>query len=201
MAPRTRRQAMAYRKGKGIMIEEEEPQRTDRAEESRSPDRESLASIMQPHEELVKSMEPGIDGAGPSRPNAQEARTTRPEVEVGGQPRPNSTTGVDMLRNSRAQDRERVNQEHLVAPNAPNRMEIVTPVYDLRTPFGGSRDIALVKEFMRYKPPEFDGRMDPLAAEDWIRKTEKILNTMRITNDDDRIRLASHQLDSEADQR
>src|SRR3954462_9406008 len=42
--------------------------------------------------------------------------------------------------------------------------------------------------------------MDPLAAEDWIRKTEKILNTMRIVNDDDRIRLASHQLDSEADQ-
>src|SRR3954464_9839872 len=42
--------------------------------------------------------------------------------------------------------------------------------------------------------------MDPLAAEDWIRKTEKILNNMRITNDEDRIRLASHQLDSEADQ-
>src|SRR3954465_10628219 len=70
MAPRTRRLAMADRKGKEIMIEEEEPQRTDRAEEPRSPDRESLASIMQPHEELVKSMEQGIDGAGPSRPNA-----------------------------------------------------------------------------------------------------------------------------------
>src|SRR4051812_35501808 len=56
MAPRTRRQAMADRKGKGIMIEEEEPQRTDRAEEPRSPDRESLASIMQPHEDLVRPM-------------------------------------------------------------------------------------------------------------------------------------------------
>src|SRR3954462_4842148 len=42
--------------------------------------------------------------------------------------------------------------------------------------------------------------MDPLAAEDWLRKTEKILTTMRIVNDDDRIRLASHQLDSKADQ-
>src|SRR3954465_7952522 len=90
--------------------------------------------------------------------------------------------------------------KQLGAASAPIPTEIVTPVYDLRTPFGGSRDIALVKEFMRYKPPEFDGRMDPLAAEDWIRKTEKILNTMRITNDDDCIRLASHQLDSEADQ-
>src|SRR4051794_27587649 len=42
--------------------------------------------------------------------------------------------------------------------------------------------------------------MEPLAAEDWLRKTERILNTMRITNDNDRTRLASHQLDSEADQ-
>src|SRR5256886_11457459 len=209
---------MADRKGKGIMIEEEEPQRTDRAEESHSPDRESLASIMQPHEELVRSMEQGIGGAGPSRPNVQEVRTAQPEVEVGGQPRPNPMTGVDMevlvqvmtdvardvmtdmLRTSNAQNQKRVNQEHLVAASVPVRTEIVTPIYDLRTPFGGSRDIALVKEFMRYKPPEFDGRMDPLAAEDWLRKTEKILNTMRITNDDDRVRLASHQLDSEADQ-
>src|SRR5438270_6315421 len=107
---------------------------------------------------------------------------------------------ADMLRETNAQNQERRNREHLVATSAPVPTEVVNPIYDLRTPFGGSRDIALLKEFMRYKPPEFDGRMDPLAAEDWLRKTEKILNTMRITNDDDRIRLASHQLDSEADQ-
>src|SRR3954468_1857122 len=216
MAPRTRRQAMVDQKEKGIMIEEEEPQRTDRAEEPRSPDRESLASIMQPHEDLVRPMGPGIDEAGPSRPNIQEVRPTQPEVEIGGQPRPNPTTGVDMevlvqvmtdvarnvmtdmLKETNTQNQERLNRERLAT--APARTEIVTPIYDLRTPFDGSRDIALVKEFMRYKPPEFDGRMDPLAAEDWLRKTEKILNTMRITNDDDRVRLASHQLDSETDQ-
>src|SRR5881628_2198904 len=102
MAPRTRRQAMADRKGKGIMIEGGEPQgaaagiepvinsftwdvhttrtnSTDRAEEPRSPDRESLASIVQPHEELVRAKEQGIDGAGPSQPKVQEVRTTRPE--------------------------------------------------------------------------------------------------------------------------
>src|SRR3954465_9578342 len=136
MAPRTRRQAMADRKGKGIMIEEEEPQRTDRAEEPRSPDRESLASIMQPHEDLVRPMGPGIDEAGHSRPNIQEVRPTQPEVEIGGQPRPNPTTGVDMevlvqimtdvarnvmtdmLRNTNAQNQERLNREHLVAANA-----------------------------------------------------------------------------------
>src|SRR3954471_4909372 len=83
----------------------------------------------------------------------------------------------------------------------PARIEIPTPPqYEHRIQFEGSRNLALMKEFMRYKPPEFDGRMDPKAAEDWLRKTEKILNTMRITMDDDRIRLASHQLDSEADQ-
>src|SRR3954470_21418833 len=89
MPPRTRRQAVADRKGKGITIEEEEPQRTDRAEEQHSPDRESLASIMQPHEDLVRPTGPGIDEAGPSWPNIQEVRPTQPEVEVGGQPRLN----------------------------------------------------------------------------------------------------------------
>src|SRR2546430_1062333 len=107
---------------------------------------------------------------------------------------------TDMLRDANAQNQERLNQEHPVTATAPIPTEIPPPIYDLRNPFDESRDLALVKEFMRYKPPEFDERMDPLAAEDWIRKTEKILNTMRITNDDDRIRLASHQLDSEADQ-
>src|SRR3954471_18210388 len=136
MPPRTQRQAMADRKRKGIMIEEE-PQRTDRAEEPLSPDRESLALIVQPHEDLVGPTGPGIDEAGPSRPNIQEARPTQPEVEVGGQPRPNPTTGVDMevlvqvmtdvarnvmtdmLRNSNAQNQERINPEQLGAASTP----------------------------------------------------------------------------------
>src|SRR3954470_23962851 len=67
MPPRTRRQAMADRKGKGVMVEEE-PQRTDRAEEPLSPDRESLASIVQPEVNQVGPTGLGIDGAGPSRP-------------------------------------------------------------------------------------------------------------------------------------
>src|SRR3954464_1846370 len=95
MPPRTRRQTMAERKGKGIMIEEE-PQRTDRAEEPRSPDRESLASIIQPHESLVGPMGPGVDEAGPSRPHVQEVRPTQLEIEIEGQPRPKPTAGVDM---------------------------------------------------------------------------------------------------------
>src|SRR3954464_4091528 len=76
MAPRTRRQAMADRKGKGVANEEED-QRTDRAEEPCSPDRESLASIVQPHEYPVRPTGPGVDEAAPSRPHDQEVRPTQ----------------------------------------------------------------------------------------------------------------------------
>src|SRR5438270_13341629 len=86
---------MAERKGKGIMIEEEPPM-TDRAEEPLSPDRGSLASIVQPHESLVRPTSIRIDEAGPSRPHVQEVRPTQPEKEIEGKPRPKPTAGVDM---------------------------------------------------------------------------------------------------------
>lgn len=54
---------------------------------------------------------------------------------------------------------------------------------------------------MRYKLPNFDVKMDSLAAEDWVQKVEKILNTFMIMDDTERIRLATHQLESEVDQR
>lgn len=90
------------------------------------------------------------------------------------------------------------NQNQTIAE--PRQAKVIQLQYDLRVPFEGSRDLSLMKEFMRYKLPEFDGRMDPLAAEEWMRKTEKILSTMRIIRDDDRIQLAMHQLDNETDQ-
>src|SRR3954462_14244717 len=86
---------MTYRKGKTVIIDKE-PQRTDRAEEPLSPDRESLASIVQPHENLVGPTGLRMDEAGPSRPHVQEVRPTQPEVEIEGQPRPKPTVGVDM---------------------------------------------------------------------------------------------------------
>src|SRR3954465_5695997 len=86
---------MAERKGKGVMIEEE-LRRTNRAEEPLSPDRESLASIVQPHENLVRPTGPRIDEAGPSQPHVQEVRPTQPEEEIEGQPRPKPTAGVEM---------------------------------------------------------------------------------------------------------
>src|SRR4051812_25063164 len=95
MPPRTRRQVMADRKGKRVMIEEE-PQRTDRAEEPLSPDQESLAPIVQPEVNQVGPTDPRMDGAGPSQPTVREVRPTQPEDEIEGRPRPNTAAIVDM---------------------------------------------------------------------------------------------------------
>src|SRR4051812_49081354 len=95
MPPRTQRQAIATKKGKGIMIDEE-PQRTDRAEEPHSPDQESLASIVQPEVNQMGPTGPRTDGAGPSRPPVREDRPTQHEVDRDGQTRPNVAAGVDM---------------------------------------------------------------------------------------------------------
>src|SRR4051812_39780258 len=165
MLPRTRRQATADRKGKRVMIEKE-PQRTDRAEEPHSPHQESLASIVQPEKNLVGRTGPRMDGAGPSRPPVREIRPTQPEEEIEGRPKPNTTAGVDMdvlvqvitdvarnvmkdmLKDTNAQNQERQHQERPVIATIPIRTEIPPPIYDLRNPFDGSRDLALVKEFM-----------------------------------------------------
>src|SRR5436190_7265349 len=125
---------------------EEEPQMTDRAEEPLSPDRESSASIVQLHENLVRPTGIRIDEAGPSRPHVQEVRPTQPEEEIEGQPRPKPTAGVDMdvlvqvmtdvarnvmtdmLRDANAQNWDQPNQEHLVTATAPIRTEILPPI-------------------------------------------------------------------------
>lgn len=42
--------------------------------------------------------------------------------------------------------------------------------------------------------------MDPLVAEDWMRRIEKVLNTIKLTLDEDRNRSVAHQLGREANQ-
>lgn len=63
------------------------------------------------------------------------------------------------------------------------------------------RDKKLLKVFMRYKPSLFRRKLDPLMAEDWMLKTEMILNTIRAQHDEDQIRLATYSFESDADQR
>jgi len=50
---------------------------------------------------------------------------------------------------------------------------------------------------MRNKPPTFKGRFDPEGALTWKESMEKIFRAM-VTNDDQKVRLATHMLAEEA---
>ena len=49
-----------------------------------------------------------------------------------------------------------------------------------------------------HHPPTFIGGGDPMVADHWFIKIEKVLEAMEITSDTTRIRLAAFQLESEA---
>jgi len=52
--------------------------------------------------------------------------------------------------------------------------------------------------FMRNKPPTFKGRFNPEGALTWMEGIERILRAM-VTNDDQKVRLATHMLAEEAE--
>ena len=52
--------------------------------------------------------------------------------------------------------------------------------------------------FRAHHPPTFTGGGDPMVADHWFIKIEKVLEAMEITSDTTRIRLAAFQLESEA---
>ena len=49
-----------------------------------------------------------------------------------------------------------------------------------------------------HHPPTFTGGGDPMVVDHWFIKIEKVLEAMEITSDTTRIRLATFQLESEA---
>jgi len=51
---------------------------------------------------------------------------------------------------------------------------------------------------MRNKPPTFKGRFDPEGALTWKESMERTFRAM-VTNDDQKVRLATHMLDEEAE--
>ena len=55
-----------------------------------------------------------------------------------------------------------------------------------------------LQRFRAYHPPTFIGGGDPMVADHWFIKIEKVLEAMEITSDTTRIRLAAFQLESEA---
>ena len=55
-----------------------------------------------------------------------------------------------------------------------------------------------LQRFRAHPPPTFTGGGDPMLADHWFIKIEKVLEAMEITSDTTRIRLAAFQLESEA---
>ncbi|XP_026383478.1 uncharacterized protein LOC113278977 [Papaver somniferum] len=55
----------------------------------------------------------------------------------------------------------------------------------------------LVRRFIEQKPDSFKGNPDPLVAEDWIDKIEKIFTLLDV-NDEDKLNLAVYKLEGEA---
>ena len=52
--------------------------------------------------------------------------------------------------------------------------------------------------FRAHHPPTFTGEGDPMVADHWFMQIENVLEAMEITSDMTRIRLASFQLEGEA---
>ena len=51
---------------------------------------------------------------------------------------------------------------------------------------------------MAHHPPTFIGGGDPMVADHWFRKVERVLKAMEITFDATRIRLATFKLEGES---
>ncbi|XP_058216787.1 uncharacterized protein LOC131327659 [Rhododendron vialii] len=55
-----------------------------------------------------------------------------------------------------------------------------------------------MNEFCKRRPPTFHGDTNPIVAETWLNEVKMILRTLGITQDGDRVALATYQLKGEA---
>jgi len=62
----------------------------------------------------------------------------------------------------------------------------------------GEAEERRLDRFMRNKPPTFKGRFNPEEALTWMEGMEKIFRAV-VTNDDQKVRLATHMLAEEAE--
>jgi len=64
--------------------------------------------------------------------------------------------------------------------------------------YQGEAEERRLDRFMRNKPPTFKGRFNPEGALTWMEGMERIIRAM-VTNDDQKVRLATHMLAEEAE--
>ena len=75
---------------------------------------------------------------------------------------------------------------------------IVAAVIAQASVAGSQRDPSNLQRFRAHHPPTFTGGRDPMVADHWFIRIEKVLKAMEITSDTTRIRLVVFQLESEA---
>ena len=63
---------------------------------------------------------------------------------------------------------------------------------------GRQEDPSNLQRFRAHHPPTFRGGGDPMVAGHWFMQIEKVLEAMETTSDVTRIRLATFQLEGEA---
>ena len=63
---------------------------------------------------------------------------------------------------------------------------------------GRQEDPSNLQRFRVHNPPTFTGGGDPMVVDHWCMHIEKVLEAMEITSDATRIRLATFQLEGEA---
>ena len=63
---------------------------------------------------------------------------------------------------------------------------------------GRQEDPSNLQRFRAHHPPTFTGGGDPMVADHWFMQIEKMLKAMEITSDATRIKLATFQLEGEA---
>ena len=63
---------------------------------------------------------------------------------------------------------------------------------------GSQRGPSNLQRFKAHHPPKFTGGGDPMVADLWFMQIEKVLESMKITSNTNRIRLAAFQLEGEA---
>ena len=63
---------------------------------------------------------------------------------------------------------------------------------------GSQRGLSNLQRFRAHHPSTFTGGGDPMMADHWFMKVEKVLEAMEITFDTNRIRLVAFQLEGEA---
>src|SRR4029450_9381121 len=61
-----------------------------------------------------------------------------------------------------------------------------------------SHQMMAIREYVKYKPPTFNGARDPLVAERWIDQTHKLMVAL-VVDEDLRVGVAALHLQDEAD--